>query len=633
MDYKKIGFKAGLEIHQQLDTHKLFCNCESMITDDIDYSFERFLRPTQSELGDVDKAAIAEAKKNRFFHYTASNRSTCLVEADEEPPHNVNSEAVNICLTVAVLTNARIVDEIHFMRKIVIDGSNTGGFQRTGLVAVDGKIDDVGIQTIALEEDAARKLGEKGKIVHYGLDRLGIPLIEIATEPSIKNPLHARNVAERIGMLLQATGKVKRGLGTIRQDLNISIKNGARVEIKGIQSLSSISRVSEKEVYRQLGLIKIKETLNSRIKKTDLKDIKTVDLTNLLRKSKSNIVQQQLKNKGYAVGFRLPGFNGLLKQKDTRLGKEFAVHAKIASGIGGIIHSDELPGYGITNEETQKIHKTLGTKKHDAFILALGKKDVVIKALQAVIERAKTSFDGVPNEVRRALPDDTTEYMRPMPGAARMYPETDVPPTRVTNDKIEIIKKNLPELPDEKYKRFIKQYQLNNEQTKQILSSGYSDDFEKIVKQHPSLKNVIIRTFLNTFSELEKENLDVSVLEEKTLLNVFSRLSQGKFSKEGIPDLLRYIIKNPEVDVDTAIKQIGLTATGIDEIQRIIKKIVKERRDFVEQRGIDALGPLMGIIMKELRGKADGKVISEILRKEIEKNSIYKHTKKTDKKT
>ncbi|RLF30705.1 MAG: Glu-tRNA(Gln) amidotransferase GatDE subunit E, partial [Thermoplasmata archaeon] len=177
MDYKKIGFKAGLEIHQQLDTHKLFCNCESMITDDIDYSFERFLRPTQSELGDVDKAAIAEAKKNRFFHYTASNRSTCLVEADEEPPHNVNSEAVNICLTVAVLTNARIVDEIHFMRKIVIDGSNTGGFQRTGLVAVDGKIDDVGIQTIALEEDAARKLGEKGKIVHYGLDRLGIPLI------------------------------------------------------------------------------------------------------------------------------------------------------------------------------------------------------------------------------------------------------------------------------------------------------------------------------------------------------------------------------------------------------------------------------------------------------------------------
>ena len=223
MDFKKIGFKAGLEIHQQLNTHKLFCNCQSEITEDINYSFKRFLRPTQSELGDVDKAAIAEAKKNRFFLYTASDKSTCLVEADEEPPHEVNSEAVNICLKMAILFDAKIVDEIHFMRKIVIDGSNTGGFQRTGLIAIDGKTKNVGIQTIALEEDSARKLEEKGKLVNYGLDRLGIPLIEIATDPDIKNPDHAREVAERIGMLLRATGKVKKGLGTIRQDLNISI--------------------------------------------------------------------------------------------------------------------------------------------------------------------------------------------------------------------------------------------------------------------------------------------------------------------------------------------------------------------------------------------------------------------------
>ena len=619
MDYKKIGFKAGLEIHQQLDTHKLFCKCESVLTDDVDYSFDRFLRPTQSELGDVDKAALAEARKNRFFHYSASNRSTCLVEADEEPPHDVNPESVDICLTIAILTNARIVDEIHFMRKIVIDGSNTGGFQRTGLIAVDGRIKDVGIQTIALEEDAARKLGEKGRIVHYGLDRLGIPLIEIATEPDIKNPLHAREVAERIGMLLQATGRVKRGLGTIRQDLNISIKNGARVEIKGIQSLSSISRVSEKEVHRQLGLIKIKGILNSRIKKSDLENIKMVDLTDFLTTTKSNVVQKQLKNNGCAMGFRLLGFNGLLKQKDTRLGKEFAVHARIVSGIGGIIHSDELPGYGITDREVQKIHETLETKKEDAFVIAIGKKEVVIKALQAVIERAKTCLDGVPNEVRRALPDDTTEYLRPMPGAARMYPETDVPPVQIGSNKIEKIRKNLPELPGEKYKRFIKQYKLNNEQAKQILSSGYSDDFEKLVKQLPDLKNVIIRTFLKTFSELEKENIDVSVLDEKILLNVFLRLSQGRFSKEGIPDLLRYLSKNPEADVDTAIKQVGLISAGIDEIRKIIRKIVKEREDFVKQKGISALSPLMGVVMKELRGKADGKVISEILKKEIQK--------------
>jgi glutamyl-tRNA(Gln) amidotransferase subunit E len=198
MDYKKIGFKAGLEIHQQLDTHKLFCSCQSVITEDDDYSFERFLRPTQSELGDIDEAALAEAKKKLRFRYIASNDSTCLVEADEEPPHYVNQEAIDICLTVVALLDAKPVDEIHFMRKIVIDGSNTGGFQRTALIATGGKLGDVGIRTVSLEEDAARKLEEKKGLVIYGLDRLGIPLIEIATEPDIKSPRQAREVADRI---------------------------------------------------------------------------------------------------------------------------------------------------------------------------------------------------------------------------------------------------------------------------------------------------------------------------------------------------------------------------------------------------------------------------------------------------
>ncbi|UCH72044.1 MAG: Glu-tRNA(Gln) amidotransferase subunit GatE, partial [Thermoplasmatales archaeon] len=350
MDYKKIGFKAGLEIHQQLDVHKLFCKCKSVISENIDYSFERFLRPTQSELGDVDSAAIAESKKNRYFLYNASNEATCLVEADEEPPHSANGEAIDTCLTVSALIGAEPVDEIHFMRKIVIDGSNTSGFQRTGLLALGGRIDDVKIQTVALEEDAARKIEEKKKLVNYGLDRLGIPLIEIATHPDIKNPKHAREIAERIGLLLRSTGKVKRGLGTIRQDLNISISDGARVEIKGIQSLSSISKVAENEAFRQMGLIEIKKILNRRINKKDLEDIKIIEITSIFKDCKSKIVKKLIKN-GCAKAFKLPGFRDLLKKKNTRLGKEFAIYAKMVSGIGGILHSDELPGYGIGKKE------------------------------------------------------------------------------------------------------------------------------------------------------------------------------------------------------------------------------------------------------------------------------------------
>lgn len=618
MDYEKIGFKAGLEIHQQLDTHKLFCECQSNITEDIDYSFERFLRPTQSELGDVDKAALAEAKKNRYFLYTASNKSTCLVEADEEPPHAVNPEAVDISLTAACLVNATPVDEIHFMRKIVIDGSNTGGFQRTALVAIGGKVDNVGIQTIAVEEDAARKLEEKGKLVNYGLDRLGIPLIEIATEPDIKNPKHARDIAERIGMLLRATGKVKRGLGTIRQDINVSISKGARVEIKGVQSLSSISKVAENEVLRQAGLIEIEETLNKRIKKSDLDNIKIFDVTSLLKNYKSNIVQKLIKD-GCAKAFRLPGFIGLLKRAETRLGREFAVNAKIASGIGGIIHSDELPGYGIEKKDVEEIQKFLNTKENDAFVIAIGKENVVDIALKSVLERAKKSLDGVQNEVRRALPDDTTEYMRPMPGAARMYPETDVHPVRITNDYIKKIKSNLPEKPEIKHKRFMDQYQINDEQAKQILSSGYENDFEILVKQFPGHKSTVIRTFLNTFSELETERNDIQAINNEMLVKVFSALYDGRYSKEAIPDILRCMIKNPDYTLEKAIESCGLVAADTKKIEEIARKVVSERIDFVKQRGLDSIGPLMGIVMKELRGKVDGKTINEILRKEIEK--------------
>ena len=619
MDYKKIGFKAGLEIHQQLDTHKLFCNCQSKITEDIDYSFERFLRPTQSEMGDVDRAALAEAKKKRFFLYTASDKSTCLVEADEEPPHSANAEAVDICLTMAVLTKCYIVDEIHFMRKIVIDGSNTSGFQRTGLIAIDGKIEDVGIQTIAVEEDSARKLEEKGKLVNYGLDRLGIPLIEIATEPDIKNPEHAREVAQKIGMMLRATGKVKKGLGTIRQDLNISISEGNRVELKGIQSLSGITRVAEKEVLRQKGLNEIKEILQKRSRKTELDKVKIIDVTNFLKKIDSNIIKKLLKKDSCAKGFKLPGFAGLLKQKETRLGKEFAVHARIASGIGGIIHSDELPGYGIKEKGVEELKTLFDIKKDDAFVIAIGKERTVDIALEAVQNRAKTSFEGVMQEVRRALPDETTEYMRPMPGAARMYPETDVKPVKITKDKIKSIQNNLPEMPDKKHARFMKEYKINKEQTTQILSSGYEDDFEKLVKEYPKLKNVVIRTYLNTFSELENENIDISFITDEMLLEVFLELSKDSYSKEAIPEILLYLHDKPDKTVKEAIKELGLEKTDTKEIEELAKKIVKERIDFVKQKGLGAVGPLMGLIMKELRGKADGKVISEILQKEIKK--------------
>ncbi|HEC95378.1 MAG TPA: Glu-tRNA(Gln) amidotransferase subunit GatE, partial [Thermoplasmatales archaeon] len=559
MDYKAIGFKAGLEIHQQLDTKKLFCNCPSKITDDADYSFHRFLRPTQSELGEVDKAALAEAKKHRHFLYTASHHFTCLVEADEEPPHALNNEALDVALTMSILVNAKPVDEVHVMRKIVIDGSNTSGFQRTALIALDGRVKDVGIETIALEEDAARKLEEKKGFVNYGLDRLGIPLIEVATAADITTPHHARETAEYIGSLLQATGKCKRGLGTVRQDLNISIAQGARVEIKGIQSLSAIEKVAEKEVLRQLDLIEIKETLHERgVKESDIKNAPSMDFTDELKNCESRIVQNTLSKGGKAVVLKLPGFAGLLKKESSRLGREFAVHAKLASGIGGILHSDELPGYGLKEKEIMRIKEKLKLKEDDAFALFLGKEKMVKEAVQAVRERAETALHGVTEEVRRTLPDHSTEYMRPLPGAARMYPETDVPPVQITKDRLARIRKNLPEKPEEREERLRETYGLNRDQTKQLIQSGYVKDFEWFAQRFPKLTKTILRTFLNTFPELENEGVIIEDINNTLLEEIFLLLQKGVFAKEAVPELLGYLAQHKDADINEAIKECGL---------------------------------------------------------------------------
>ncbi|MEM4138937.1 MAG: Glu-tRNA(Gln) amidotransferase subunit GatE, partial [Sulfolobaceae archaeon] len=241
IDYKKLGLKVGLEIHQQLNTtHKLFCNCPTTLSEEYTATLVRYLRPVMSELGEVDVAALFEWEKGKRYIYRLS-RPTCLVEYDEEPPHSINEEALKIAIAITLALGGEVVDEVYVMRKTVIDGSNTSGFQRTAIVGLGGKILDeegvVGIQTIALEEDAARKISETSEEVLYNLDRLGIPLIEISTAPDIKTPEQAERVALKIGQLLRLTGKVKRGIGTIRQDLNVSIDGGVKTEIKGVQRL------------------------------------------------------------------------------------------------------------------------------------------------------------------------------------------------------------------------------------------------------------------------------------------------------------------------------------------------------------------------------------------------------------
>lgn len=279
MNYEELGLKIGIEIHQQLDTHKLFCNCPSYIRDDKpDVIVKRKLRAAAGETGEIDVAAKHEMEKSKTFIYHAYNGTTCLVELDDEPPGPLNQEALQIALEISLLLNAKTVDEIQVMRKTVVDGSNPSGFQRTMLIGTDGYIDTsegrIGIPIVCLEEEAAQIKERTKEHDVYNLSRLGIPLVEIGTDPDIKTPQGAKEAAEKIGMVLRSTGKVKRGLGTIRQDVNLSIKNGARTEIKGFQDLKSIPKVIENEIERQFSLIKQGKKVKAEVRKAE-PDLKT----------------------------------------------------------------------------------------------------------------------------------------------------------------------------------------------------------------------------------------------------------------------------------------------------------------------------------------------------------------------
>ena len=627
INYEELGLRVGLELHQQLNTkHKLFCKCPTRLEDkEPDEKLTRRLRPTQSELGEVDPAALFEWEKGRYYIYEVLDDCSCLVEADEEPPHNLNMEAVETALIISMLLHSRPVDEVHVMRKIVIDGSNTTGFQRTAIVALGGYVEDdegkIGIQTICLEEDAARKIREEGKGLVYRLDRLGIPLIEIATTPDIKSPQQAERVAFKIGQLLRITGRVRRGIGTIRQDLNVSIKGGEKIEIKGVQQLDLIGKVVEYEAIRQLNLLKIKDELQKRgLNKDDVKE-EFIDVTETFKNSKSKIIRRVLARGGVVLALKLKGMRGILGweiQPGRRFGTELADYAKYFGEVGGLFHTDELPAYGITMEEVKAAAKIVNADlNRDAIVFIADIEDRAKEALKAVTNRVKMAFDGVPKESRAANADGTTRFMRPQPGAARMYPETDVPPIEITNELLDKIKLMLPEPPERKYEKFVKKYNLSSELALQMLRSYRLDLFERLVENYgDKISPTIIATTLEaTLKHLKSDNVPIENITDEHLEDTIRACAEGVISKEAIPEVLKVLANEPQLNVEKAIKRLGIEKVSLDAVERYVRKIVNEKLDEIKARGPKAFSMVMGLVMKVYRGKVDGKIVSEIVKK------------------
>jgi glutamyl-tRNA(Gln) amidotransferase subunit E len=424
-------------------------------------------------------------------------------------------------------------------------------------------------------------------------------------------PEEVQQVAEYIGMVLRSTGKVKRGIGTIRQDVNISITGGARVEIKGVQELDLIAEVVRREVQRQQNLLIVRDELIQRNARVD--DTSTKNVTDLFTGTKSAV----LKKAKHIQAIRLSGFAGFVGrtiQPDRRLGSEMSDYAK-KCGVGGIFHTDELPAYGVTLEEVSLLRTQMGASENDCVVIVAGANEKQADcALNQIVIRATMALSDspVPEETRKMLEGGSSAYMRPLPGAARMYPETDVLPDVIdetTWDSIEI-----PELLTNKAKRYAKEYGIDLAYAAQLVSSEKLPLFESAVREKIKPKLAAF-TILSTTTELRREGADVHTIPDSAYLGIWRAVEDGRAAKEAIPDILRCVASG--LSIDEALKKLVPAVTN-EELESIVKKIISARLDFVKTKERAALGPLMGLVMAEVRGSVDGKIVSSLLKKEID---------------
>lgn len=621
LDYKGIGLRAGLEVHQQIDTGKLFCRCPGVLREDSpDFAVRRLLRPSASEMWELDAAAVEQFTRKHEFVYHGYFDTTCEVELDESPPKTIDAEALGAILEIALMTKSVILPKVLVMRKAIIDGSNTSAFQRTALVAIDGSIEvdgkKVGVQSIIIEEDSARPVEKKEKEVIYKVDRLGVPLIELATSPELFTPGEVKNAAYEIGTIFRLTGKTKRGLGTIRQDINISIRDGERTEIKGVQDLENIDKYVEREAERQFSLVEIKKELQKRgLGEKSFEDSPVVGL-GLAKNPVPFLKGKQL------FGVKISFFAGLLGKElspGRRLGTELADYVRAKTSLKGIIHSDEdlENQYQLTAEEVLQFRQKLGAKDADAFVLvAENSEEKAMEALGVVLGRARQCMVGVPKETRDALPDFNTKYSRPLAGAARMYPETDLSPIEIKKQKLEELKKGLPLDEKQRFLLYTKKLGLSEKLANEMKLSNFARFFEDLYKKGFDPKKTAV-FLLETLTAAKREGADTDNLAKQKIVEILEQIKNGEITKELELEVIKQASQNPQKSIQSILSEKNITKASTGELEETVREIIQKNAPLVEEKGENAFSALMGEAMQKLKGKATGKQVSEEIKKQL----------------
>lgn len=558
-EYDRVGFMSGLEVHQQLLTReKLFCRCPAGIFNrDEDYDAEliRHMRPTLSELGEYDGTALMEFKTRKEILYRLKNQSACTYEVDDTPPFPMNREALQIALEISLLSKLNIVGEVHITRKQYLDGSIPTGFQRTAILGVEGEIElpykKIKLIQLSIEEDSCREISDIAHTRVYKTDRLGMPLIETVTYPDCINPDEVRDACDYIRFLNRSTGKVRIGMGAGRQDVNVSCRGGSRVEIKGVAHTKWIPELTHNEVFRQWSLLLLRDELKERVKNPE----KWKPVTMELKKR----VLQGVKLPNHAeklVAVNLPEFKGALSwftQPGRMFADEITGRLKVIACIEqpNMIHSEEFDP-ALSPAQWKEIRELLNSDEKDAQIIITGPADDMPTAIETIEERCRMAMEGIPNETRKSFSDGTTIFERVLPGANRMYPDTDSAPIPLNDDDIENLKKNLPDDIIDRYKK-LKAWKIPEDTYTYIFSKNHFDLIEKIIEELKTDPKFIGTFFGHTLKSTENKVCCAGDFKYSILYHLFAFLKKENLDFSLAEDMLPVVMQNAKMDFESIL--------------------------------------------------------------------------------
>ncbi|MFO8183558.1 MAG: Glu-tRNA(Gln) amidotransferase subunit GatE [Candidatus Aegiribacteria sp.] len=619
-DYRDIGLRSGLEIHQQLDTEKkLFCRCPVLpYSDRFDARVLRHMRPTLSELGEYDGTALMEFKTRKNIIYQINKRTICTYEIDDTPPFELNQQALEIALEITMLLNCKLVSEIHIQRKQYLDGSIPAGFQRTTILGVDGWIPfgdrRIDIIQLGLEEDACREVRDEGHRRVYLTDRLGIPLIETVTAPQMRTPQEVARVCRILSRLARSSGKVRRGIGAARQDVNVSVTGGRRVEIKGVSRIPEIPLLVHNEAYRQVSLLEIMNSLARKGVDKENFRWKAADITRELSGSAYPPAAEALHAGLQISAVSLRGYAGL-PATPTQPGKTFA--DEISDRVRVIACLDRMPnmvhdgfqGESFSSAEWERIRKLTSSGPEDAIVVVWGSGEDLKTAVDEIVIRAEEALDGVINETRQSFPDGTTGFERILPGPNRMYPDTDLPPIPINAELMEKVASRLPERPWERAERYAAAG-VPGESARQMSVSEDRDLYDRALEMSDYTPVTLMHFFLSTLNHIRKK-ADVESVPGETLLNVLSRVSGAGLPIEAAAAVLERICGSRDLPVEEAVKDVSIPDR--QELEETARKIILR----VGQADPDPERMeryLTGLVRRKFDGMLEGALVREVVR-------------------